>query len=241
VRPLVEELHPSFAFFFATYVSVVIFAITRIITALFLKEALAAASNDAETVIREKMRERQGYANRLQDVFNAADLSGNGDITLSQFEKFLEAPKVRSYFAALELDASEPKRLFELLDGDGDGRLVLDEFVNGAMKMKDGGAKSKEFVFIQEQLHKLGNKVMATENTEGATSVPSQEQLHKLGTNVLATENSEEQLHKVGNKALATENSEEQLHKLGTNVLATENTEDGLHKFGTKVLAEETS
>merc|ERR1719401_1578591 len=45
-RRVVEEVHWAYAFFYATYVSVVVFAVTRIISALFLKDTLQVAAND---------------------------------------------------------------------------------------------------------------------------------------------------------------------------------------------------
>jgi len=123
---------------------------TRIITALFLKETLAAAANDTEMVIREKMRERQCYVNKLRDVFTAADITGDGQVTLEEFEQFLKDPKVRSYLAALELDTHDSKALFNMLD-DGDGNITVEEFVENALRLK-GGAKTRDMVSMMDHL-----------------------------------------------------------------------------------------
>ena len=43
-RPLVYEVHGAFAIFIIVYVVAVVFAVTRIITALFLKDTLQVAA-----------------------------------------------------------------------------------------------------------------------------------------------------------------------------------------------------
>merc|ERR1712226_934086 len=47
-RPLIEDVSGWYLSFVFTYISFVVFAIMRIITAMFLKETLVVASDDAE-------------------------------------------------------------------------------------------------------------------------------------------------------------------------------------------------
>ena len=55
-RLLVEEVHPGFALFFSVYASFVVFAVTRIISALCLRDTLAVAASDATMVARENLK-----------------------------------------------------------------------------------------------------------------------------------------------------------------------------------------
>merc|ERR1719491_570613 len=61
-RVLTEEVSSLYMIFFVFYISGVVFAMTRIITALFLKDTLAVASADADAQISNKMKEKQAYA-----------------------------------------------------------------------------------------------------------------------------------------------------------------------------------
>jgi len=151
VRTLVEHVSSIFAYVFAVYISLVVFAMTRIITALFLKDTLQVAANDAEMVIQEKMNEKKNYAKKLMDVFQGADHTGDGKITLHEFETFLAEPRVQSYLATLELDTHETKTLFGMLD-DGDGEVTAEEFVQGAMRLK-GTARSQDVVSIMHDFN----------------------------------------------------------------------------------------
>jgi len=165
-RRLVEEVSSMFAWFFAAYVSMVVFAMTRIITALFLKDTLEVASNDAEMMIHEKMREKKRFAAKLLDVFNVADTSGDGRLTWDEFLKFFDDPKIRSYMSTLELDPQECERLFHMLD-DGDGCVTADEFVKGAVRLK-GSARSQDVISMMRDVNKLGQSMVEMQKSISA-------------------------------------------------------------------------
>lgn len=88
-RPLVEEVSFLWAAFFVVYIAGVIFAMFKIITALFIKDTTTVATLDAEAVIRDKMKEKARYAQKLHDVFVAADSSGDGCVTRAEFNELL--------------------------------------------------------------------------------------------------------------------------------------------------------
>ena len=56
-------LGPStgYCLFFLLYITVIVFAVLRVITAIFVKETLEVASNDAELMVQERMRKKQSY------------------------------------------------------------------------------------------------------------------------------------------------------------------------------------
>merc|ERR1712048_949268 len=55
-RPIMEEVSYAFAPFFIIYVCFVLFAVLRVITAIFLKETMDTANNDTEMLIAERAR-----------------------------------------------------------------------------------------------------------------------------------------------------------------------------------------
>mmetsp|Transcript_73920 Transcript_73920/g.214128 ORF Transcript_73920/g.214128 Transcript_73920/m.214128 type:complete len:146 (+) Transcript_73920:1-438(+) len=133
----------------------------RIITALFLRDTLAVASADTEMVIQEKQKEKARYAQHLLDFFEAADTSGDGNLTYDEFEAILQDERVQHYLAWLELDARESKQLFKLLD-DGDQEVSVDEFVRGALRLK-GQARSQDVIAIMHDCHKIMKKLTDVE------------------------------------------------------------------------------
>ena len=69
VGTLFQHAGSEFTIFFITYVVIVVFAIVRIITALFLKETLQAAANDAEIMIAERQEKKKKLIENLEEVF----------------------------------------------------------------------------------------------------------------------------------------------------------------------------
>lgn len=154
VRPVLDNVSPWYAIFFMSYVAGVVFAVIRIITAIFLKRTLQVASQDEELMICEKLKERDRILRKLKIFFEEADASGDGAISLDEFEKILSNPKVRSWFQLLELEFHEADHLFRLLD-DGDGLITIDEFIEGLMRLK-GHSWSIDVVTLQRDVARIG-------------------------------------------------------------------------------------
>ncbi|CAJ1408873.1 unnamed protein product [Effrenium voratum] len=101
---------------FDVYITVVVFAVIRVISAVFLKDTFDAAQNDAENQVTDKMRVKAQYVNKLHAIFQAIDESGTGMITQERLVSILENPKVAAYFETLGVDVHEGRALFHLLD-----------------------------------------------------------------------------------------------------------------------------
>jgi len=145
-RPVVEKVSWYYAAFFMSYVTLVIFAIIRIITAIFLKETLATAAGDAALAVQEKVRSKEQYVSRLEEIFLEADDDGNGVITRSEMDRAVNNPVVLHYLSILEIEVHEVEPLFDLLD-DGDGQVTIKEFCQGVMRLK-GQARSLDVISI---------------------------------------------------------------------------------------------
>lgn len=109
VRPVLEKVSHVYVIFFVLYVTVIVFAVIRVITAIFLKDTLDAAHNDAENLILDKMRKKAEYVGKLEAVFQAIDKCGDGMISEERLTEILSNPKVAAYFQTLELDVHESR------------------------------------------------------------------------------------------------------------------------------------
>merc|ERR1719188_2483737 len=93
----VVELHWFYAVFFITYIAGVVFAIVCIIQALFLKDTLECAANDAEMMVQERLDLKRDTLDKLRAVFLVADTSGDGFLTLDELEEVVSIPQVKGY------------------------------------------------------------------------------------------------------------------------------------------------
>jgi len=153
VRPLVENVSVWYAIFFALYIAGVVFAVIRIITALFLKDTLAVAANDADMMVQTKMKEKAQFAAKLEEVFLEADDSGDGMVSWEEFRELLKNPKAREILTSLEFEIHEVESMFTLLD-DGDGRVSFDEFLGGVIRLK-GQARSQDVLALLHDNKKI--------------------------------------------------------------------------------------
>jgi len=145
-RPLIERVSGWYVIFSVIYISAVVFALIRIITAIFLKETLENASGDAEMIVNERAAKRQAYTEKLKDVFATVDVDGSGRVSLDEFHTVMSEPKVKTWLTHLELEVHDAEGLFRLLD-DGDGEVTYEEFLTGIMRLK-GQARSIDVVAI---------------------------------------------------------------------------------------------
>merc|ERR1719379_602203 len=151
----------------------------RIITAIFLKETLAAAAADQEHAIRERMRKRDKDIAQLRAIFTDFDEDGTGFVTLDEFKRILEDPYVKTWLQVLELEVNEVTGLFRLLDN-GDGTISFDEFVSGVMRMR-GGAKAVDLVTLLYENKKIVDRLESLKQmTE--VSVAAMQRVTRRGT-----------------------------------------------------------
>merc|ERR1712113_12961 len=153
----VVDLHWFYTLFFVTYSAVVVFAVICIIQALFLKDTLECAANDAEMMVQERLDLKRNTLDKLRAVFMVADTSGDGFLTLDELEEVLSIPQVKGYMELLELEISEVSALFDLLDS-GDQVISIEEFTTGVMRLK-GEARSLDVVCILRNTDALKNMV----------------------------------------------------------------------------------
>merc|ERR1719191_547403 len=152
-----------YTLFWLAYVSGVTFAIIRVITAIFLKETLAAAEADREMKMAEKKLQRDAYIRSLQTLFNELDTDGGGHLSLEEVRAMMKDPRVEIWMSVLDLEVHEVEDLFSLLDT-GDGEISFDEFMGGLMRLK-GHAKSIDVVQVLYNTKNTSEKVLIMNDT----------------------------------------------------------------------------
>jgi len=157
-RTLIEEVSPWFGLFFVVYIAGVVFAVTRIISAIFLRETLRVASEDEAVTVATLRRQRSLLMKRLANFFREADQSGDGMVDRDEFEKMLENPAVLAWFQGLDLQVHESTALFNLLDSGGN-EVSLDEFLSGIVRLK-GQARSLDMVSLMRDVQRLREEVV---------------------------------------------------------------------------------
>merc|ERR1719421_2539527 len=111
-RLLIFKVDHLYWLFFIPYSWLVTFAITRIITAMFLKQTLAAAAGDNEAAVVERMQKKEKDMANIRKVFEEADNDGSGFIEFEEFQAMLRKPRVQAWLGILELMPSDLQSAF---------------------------------------------------------------------------------------------------------------------------------
>merc|ERR1711963_817700 len=110
--PVVQALGNYFFLLFGAYVIVVIFTMSRIVSSMFVGETLKQASVEAETMVRDKMREQEGITKKLDMLFRTADTSQDGLLTQQELTAMFSHESVRMLFSKLGVDTTDGHFLF---------------------------------------------------------------------------------------------------------------------------------
>merc|ERR1719189_1666975 len=137
---LMNQVNEAWGFFFIVWKCCFGFAVIQVITSVFIQHTFKVASRDEDVMIQEKRKAAEDYLRHLDNLFANLDESGDGQISREEFDATLQQPRVRHWFAALEIDVSDGPKLFQILD-DGDGQISKEEFMTGLKRVK-GAAQS---------------------------------------------------------------------------------------------------
>jgi len=156
-RPVLEKVNHAYVIFYLVYITIIVFAAIRVISAVFLKDTLEAARNDDETQVVERLRHKAKYVRKLQDLFQAIGGSKDSMITEERLADILTSPKALAYLQTLDVDVTESAALFSLLDN-GDGEITQEEFIDGILRCK-GPARAIDQVALRADVKQLDSKL----------------------------------------------------------------------------------
>lgn len=143
---LLKSIHPFCAVLFALYIAFAVLAVLNVVTGVFVESALAVTRHDKDVDL----------VNHLREVFAKTDHDGNGMLEWEEFEKHIEDSQMDVLFKAVDLDRSEARGLFELIDIENKGEISREDFIMGCLRLK-GGAKALDLATLMYDNKRLAN------------------------------------------------------------------------------------
>lgn len=126
----------SFVLLFFLYISVFTFVVVNTVTALFVENTIATANKDFACSIQNELEKKEEYLESLRLLFEEMDEWGTGEVSLEQFERQIENPKLVAFFASLEIEITDATHFFEMLSEYGQKSVTLENFVTGCIRMR---------------------------------------------------------------------------------------------------------
>lgn len=149
---------PYYAGIFLLYITFAVFAVTNIVTGIFVDNALQSGLADREVVVQEELDNKKAMLDSLQTLFEIIDEGNTGFITRENFKTSLKDDNVKAYFKSLRLDVAEAEGLFNLLDYGRMNEISINDFITGCYQLQ-GDASTLEMKLMQAEVRSVRESV----------------------------------------------------------------------------------
>jgi len=148
------EISTLYVVFFCMFIMVTYHGILHVMTGIFVDSAMMASRTDRDEAIADEMSEKDSYMAQMRDLLLEGRAHHSGSISMEEFEVKLKDERMQTFLKALELDASEARGYFSLLDTEGLGTVTVQEFVVGCFRLK-GQTKGLDLANVMHENKKL--------------------------------------------------------------------------------------
>jgi len=156
-RAVMDHIGQAFGAFLIIYRCAAGFAVLNIINAVFIQQTMKVAEKNHDIKIKAAINKSKETAEELKKVFRLMDDDHDGKVTWTEFQKHLHQESCVAWMETLDINTWDLKQLFDLLD-DGDGKITLEEFLEGATKIR-GEAKAIDILEILALTKKCHQKL----------------------------------------------------------------------------------
>jgi len=143
------------------YVAFVSFAVLNVMTGVFCNSAIKSAERDQKV----KLEDRQEFRALMTKIFRRIDASGDGKLTLTEFESLFDDEALTALMETAEIKAIDAWTLFASLDSDGDNMVDSEEFIERCLQLH-GPARALDLHMLSRQNLKLSEQLAAIERSQ---------------------------------------------------------------------------
>merc|ERR1712012_1372436 len=104
-----------------------IIGVLNVLTSVFVQRASELVKLDRDLVIQCQLVSNETFLKEMKAIFEEVDVDSSGTINWEKFREYLENEHVQAYFATQQLDASDARQLFNLLDSDAREEVKIED------------------------------------------------------------------------------------------------------------------
>jgi len=156
---MLEYVDVLYSFIFILYIMLVFHGILHVIASIFVDSAMTSSKEEKDHKIYEEMTSKDSYMTLMKTVLQEADNDESGTVSWGEFQKYLDDPRMKEFFKAIELDVTEARGLYKLLDVDESDEVPIEEFVTGCFRLK-GAGKSLDLASLMHENKKVMRVLM---------------------------------------------------------------------------------
>jgi len=143
---------------FILFISITYFGLLNVVTSIFVDSAMKSRQHYKDLLIHDSSRKKERVHQHLRQLFAEMDAGHTGCIDQGDMERVLEDPNLNMYLESMDIFVNDARALFKLLDQDGAGKVSIDAFCDGCLRLK-GEAKSYDIHVLlynaERSRHKL--------------------------------------------------------------------------------------
>lgn len=143
---------------FIFYIFFVVFGVLNVVTGAFVDSMRLVSEKDHDTVVDAEMKKVDTFRKDVTKMFLDADMDASGTLSWDEFEQHLQDERVGAFFRSLQIDTSQARALFLLLDIEESDEVPIEKFVQGCMRMR-GDAKSIDVNMLLYETEKMLCKI----------------------------------------------------------------------------------
>eukprot|EP00440_Ansanella_granifera_P008808 gb/GFBE01009542.1/.p1 GENE.gb/GFBE01009542.1/~~gb/GFBE01009542.1/.p1 ORF type:complete len:643 (+),score=135.15 gb/GFBE01009542.1/:1-1929(+) len=143
---------------FNFFIAFCVVGLFNVVTGVFVDSAVCSRTEDE--VVQSYLDDLRATTQDIKGFFAKADEDCSGTLSFEEFRNHLQNPMVKAYFHGLDIDPEEASIIFTILDGDMNNEILIEEFVNGTMKLK-GSATKLDLATLMHDAVRQSNKLDA--------------------------------------------------------------------------------
>jgi len=149
---------PFYSTMFVFYELFVLFGMLNVLTAVFCDRASELSHLDRDLIVESEKFKLEHTKESLKTLFREADADNSGYISVTEFQLYCEREDVQEFFATMDMPMEETKDIFHVFDVNRSGRVNIDAFVNGCLRVK-GHAKNLDILHILDAVQKVAKNL----------------------------------------------------------------------------------
>jgi len=176
--PLIDQVGVLTGLAFAVFIAFALLALMNVVTGVFVQTALQSAKDEEDAFL----------VDQVLKLFNKSAAADNETITIDQIDEKFADPNTQREWRAINVQPTEAKYLFSLLDIEEAGEVSFQEFLCGCLRLH-GASKSMDVLTVMQENRSMSRQLLRTFKRWDEYNRNFQTMLERIANTVAATSN----------------------------------------------------
>lgn len=148
LRIEIRPLDQIYRVIFGVYIVFSILGVLNIVTGVFVESALGNSKRDHDLMVETEREKKEDMLRELKLLFEEIDSDKSGTVSYQEICHAYDDDRMVAYMCAIGVEFDDVAALFSLLDRDQEGKVDVQEFISGCMRLH-GPATNMEIARVE--------------------------------------------------------------------------------------------